>query len=547
MAVLSACAASHTAPPTASEVRLEGKVAVVGDCALGSALSEVGFDVDNVSGVEGSIFHAANNDYAVWQDFACHAPGVWVRDFRAGTTTFVVTAENTYGYQLLSAPSALAFVALGSVQIIDLETGARTTVAANPGSYNGDAPAREELDADPSGYGRYLVWQDLTTDMGDIYAYDRVRQEKISVYAGAGMQAVPKVLGSVVIWRDASRLVMKDLDTGATTTMSDGAGYVEIQSLKNDWVVFARAVVDGKNLYAYRLSTRETFLLSDEPGYPNAVTDGQSVVWNKNNALSLEALPPNGAITILSESGFAQSMSDGVVVWTDSRGDDYDIYSYSIAQGTTQILANEPGNETVPVATGGRIFWTTPAGTILVSNATQDREVLDGGGLPISDVVQHAAAYGAIVVANASDDNALALYDAADAAATSILGLRGLGSQLSATNHKSLDIAMRPLDLNGSEVHPTADGERHPIFQDWSPETGTPWSVMERQVLVYSPENSGPQNWQELARLDGVEGAVLVEFQSEHGAKVLLDSVSDTVTDLELIAREVGYLAHSPL
>lgn len=134
---------------------------------------------------------------------------------------------------------------------------------------------------------RFAAWIELTVGQYDLVAYELFSGIRTDVTATLNtFETEPSTSGPWVVWQAqdkavaASRIVARNLDTAEERVIADWGVYNYRPSISGDLVAWESMLNGNRDVFVYRLSTRETFQVTTDAGhqYLNDVF-GQSVAY----------------------------------------------------------------------------------------------------------------------------------------------------------------------------------------------------------------------------------------------------------------------------
>lgn len=191
--------------------------------------------------------------------------------------------------------------------------------------------------------GDRVVWSDNRNGSLDVFVYDWSTGATTPVFVGPQDQTSPTISGTLVAWVDRATgqegLVVLDLAGGSLRRLPRPAAPATdaFPALEGNRLVFARGESGERGytrLYQLDLSggTEERL----DPGH-----DFQGV----------------------------PSISPDLIVWTDTRHEDGDVYQYDRRTAQISRLTTERDNQLAPSVSGRRVSWASASGVFLLDPA----------------------------------------------------------------------------------------------------------------------------------------------------------------------------------
>jgi beta propeller repeat protein len=118
---------------------------------------------------------------------------------------------------------------------------------------------------------RFVVWSELENSQYDIYAYDLDQYLEIRVTSTSGVnEQQPATSGPWVVWQSqipgetSSRIIARNLDTLESRVLVDNGAQNRNPSMDGDLVTWESDVNGNFDVFIYRLSTSETFQVTND-------------------------------------------------------------------------------------------------------------------------------------------------------------------------------------------------------------------------------------------------------------------------------------------
>jgi beta propeller repeat protein len=338
------------------------------------------------------------------------------------------------------------------------------------------------------------------------------------------------------------------------------------------------------HLFAYQISTKETFQIGTQTGAQSGSVIANGVVaWmdyrNVNNPDIYAAyIASPGDEFVVCDDSSQQSrprIFGDTIAWNDERNSSstnyYDIYAYSLSRGEEFAVTTTSNAESIAAMDADNIFWLgndyNSYGAInsyTIATAVTQRLM----NSPIHTLRAQIADYSVVVFGDGfgGSGNILPLFDAADAAGVNILGLGtgydkdALGNVLVGDERFGLLSEGYTYEYAPMEIDLTTAGSAHAIANGL-PLAGTivledSGGTMDEVAYATDPNVSdSPADWTPLANLGPrmyyAGETAIVEFTTPTGTRVMLDGSANSAdhyqfwnqTRWDLLYAEVNYLA----
>jgi len=267
----------------------------------------------------------------------------------------------------------------------------------------------------------FIVWDAPVDGNWEILGYDIVKQSKFAITDYGGKQNNPETDGSVVVWQDSRTVLPRirgyDLDTGQEFLVTAESSPQWTPDVSGKIVVFQDWRKSGTcswggsdfgpstycdwDIWGVNLETREEFPVTQKSGVQSspAVSGNWTTWWDAEEKsyyayelgseekpfrvggravdgdvlIDLSGVSPQGrvvsAFQLSSRSTFPIHYSNrdvdykgvdvggNVVVWSDDRSGEFDIYGYHLATGEEFSICLEPGDQVEPKVDGNTVVW----------------------------------------------------------------------------------------------------------------------------------------------------------------------------------------------
>ncbi|RLC64708.1 MAG: hypothetical protein DRI01_02940 [Chloroflexi bacterium] len=229
---------------------------------------------------------------------------------------------------------------------------------------------------DPRVSGDTIVWQDRRNGNWDIYGYDLVTMTEFPVCTREDAQVAPRVSGNLVLWLDGRTEKIAssgyNLEAGRRFPVSIPE-HPPRQPFELSGKVIVWSYQGGiyGDIYGYNLESGTEFPIATG-GYKDFVSiGGNTVVWlDSSPTLPLWEEPSKGDLVAYNLTTgeeyrlprtfayiFDPVVSGELVVWSDDRNDDRDIYGYDLVAEVEFPVCVREGRQTNPAVDGDIVVW----------------------------------------------------------------------------------------------------------------------------------------------------------------------------------------------
>lgn len=182
---------------------------------------------------------------------------------------------------------------------------------------------------DPGASQGYIIWTNLTTGSSDVYLYAIANESTIPVVTDNSYQMETAIGGNTTAWADNAT------ESGDFNIVVAPVGESEGTSLGG----------------------------SGDDRYPDVSSDGRYVAWigflGNRSAVYLYDVEEDNTTEITGESDLPDSVAvDGnLVVYSDLRSGNHDIYMYNITTGMESPVTQDQYDQSYPDVSNGEIVW----------------------------------------------------------------------------------------------------------------------------------------------------------------------------------------------
>ncbi len=218
------------------------------------------------------------------------------------------------------------------------------------------------------------VWSGTNPQTGgtNIYLYDAASGQLQQVTEdGAGMQLDPGVSQDYIIWTNltnaSSDVYLYQISSGNTMPVVTNPYYQMETAIGGNTTAWADNQTEGGDfdIVVAPLGQSEGIFLgnSGDDRYPDVSSDGRYVAWinvlENRSAVYLYDTVENNTTQITGESALPDSVAvDGnLVVYSDLRTGNHDIYMYNIPTGMETPVTQDQYDQSYPDVSNGEIVW----------------------------------------------------------------------------------------------------------------------------------------------------------------------------------------------
>jgi TolB protein len=221
---------------------------------------------------------------------------------------------------------------------------------------------------DPAISGDYIVYTDDRNGNKDIYLYDLGTSVETNLTPGTtNDQYLADIDGVRVVFTDVnaggSDIYMIDLSTSLVTPLTAG-GINYSPAINGNHVTWVTQAGSAQNVVLADLTTWTTATLTASPvAVEGPRVDGNWVVWAEYISGSYQIRAYNIATSeyriVTTDTGDHRNpdVSGDIAVWADHRGSSWDIYRYQFSSGTTTQVTASVADEQYPRISGSRLVW----------------------------------------------------------------------------------------------------------------------------------------------------------------------------------------------
>ncbi len=185
------------------------------------------------------------------------------------------------------------------------------------------------MQLDPGVSQGYIIWTNLTNESSDVYLYEIASENITPLVAPLSYRTDTAIGGNTTAWAD--------------NNTSNGDFDIVVAPLGES----EGTVLGGPG----------------DDRYPDVSSDGRYVAWisflENRSAVDLYDVAENNTTQITGESALPDSVAvDGnLVVYSDLRTGNHDIYLYNITTGMETPVTQDPYDQSYPDVSNGEIVW----------------------------------------------------------------------------------------------------------------------------------------------------------------------------------------------
>lgn len=223
-------------------------------------------------------------------------------------------------------------------------------------------------DTSPEMYGDWVAFDRELIHVPRLFLYNIVTGQEIEVLGADGVSD-PAIYGDWVAYNDiyGGQMFAYRISTDELFMLTPYSGINNVNpDIYEQTIVWQRISNGDANIVGYDLDSQTMFTISARLGYEeNPKIYGDIVVWDWNNDIYGYDLSTSQYMTITNDP-YSQSMPDiyeNLVVWRDGRNGRWDIYGIDLQ--TSEIFSVTDGTNPVsdifyPVIWGNVVAWHGP-------------------------------------------------------------------------------------------------------------------------------------------------------------------------------------------
>ena len=175
----------------------------------------------------------------------------------------------------------------------------------------------------------------------------------------------PVVSDGTIVWNVSQagsyEIYGYDVSTQTTSLIHSRTTRLEDPSFGGDIIAWRDYRNDNADVYGYNLATRSEMPIATGYGTqytPGVSEDGATVAYYSNGEMYAYNIQ-NEDNVLISTSGVDHppSASGDIVVWTDSRNGNKDIYAYNLTTQEESAITTDPGDQAYARIGGNYIVW----------------------------------------------------------------------------------------------------------------------------------------------------------------------------------------------
>jgi beta propeller repeat protein len=233
--------------------------------------------------------------------------------------------------------------------------------------------ARTRDAGDPAISGSIVVWTAGGMRNGtEIRGVDLGNGEVFAVTSSKGKQERPAIAGTLIVWQDNRDgnwdIYGRDLVRDGDFAITDQWDAQDRPAVSGRTVVWQdwRDRAAGPDIYGVDIDSRQKYQLSQTRDAWEPAISGRWVVWVSlvDPAVWAHHLD-EGKTRRLTQAVGAKSqpaISGEIVVWTDERNGNRDIYGHDLVTGTEFVVVKAPLEQSYPHIDGTRVVWADARG-----------------------------------------------------------------------------------------------------------------------------------------------------------------------------------------
>ena len=200
----------------------------------------------------------------------------------------------------------------------------------------------------------------------------------------------PVVSGNMIVWTEAETNYYSihghDITTHTNSLIHSRTTRLEDPSFGGNIIAWRDYRGDGADVWAYDLTTQSEMPIATGSGtqYTAAVSEeGDAVIYYDDGEIRRYHIQ-NGANSLISDTGddYFPSASGNIVVWTDIRNGNEDIYAYNMITEEEFPISTDLADQKSARISGNYIVWGDYRGVMVYDLTTDTELTIAAGGQP---------------------------------------------------------------------------------------------------------------------------------------------------------------------
>ncbi|MGD2249191.1 MAG: MopE-related protein [Candidatus Methanofastidiosia archaeon] len=224
---------------------------------------------------------------------------------------------------------------------------------------------------DPAIYDNIVVWTDDRQGNLDIYGYDLSKNKEFQITSDENSQSNPAIYEDIVVWEDYRNgnadIYGYNLKIHQEFQITSDPQSQEDPAIYGSVVIWKQGKAGEQGIYGYDLLEQVSFQVHKDPnvvGYTTIAIYEDIVVWEEVSPRAASSISGFNLSTmeemdIIDDSGgkYTPAIHNDIVVWTDTRHGDFDIYGLNLKTNKEFRITTDPHDQGLPAIYNDIVVW----------------------------------------------------------------------------------------------------------------------------------------------------------------------------------------------
>ncbi|MBU7046766.1 MAG: hypothetical protein HXS54_10050 [Theionarchaea archaeon] len=221
-------------------------------------------------------------------------------------------------------------------------------------------------------YGNIVVWEDQRSVATDIYGFNLETHKEFQITKDRGKNSDPAIYENIVVWSYGEDIYGFNLLTGEEFKITSSPGQQNHPEIYNNIIVWADSR-DFGSIYGYDLETRQEFQIVADSHYYHLelVFYRDTIIWGviytDSRFIDAYNISESKKFRIYRDFFLRDTpetsidhrlaMYEDIVLWSDGRNDNLDIYGYNMKTHEEFQITIDPYDQYNPAVYGNYVVW----------------------------------------------------------------------------------------------------------------------------------------------------------------------------------------------